>query len=190
MGSCCGNDKAGSVPPSATSGRKRSVLLLLMSIAMALLFQYIVGPRISQVSIGNFVTDAWTEGCTGFSTDALQERCVGNNGVYRATSSVLIFFLLLAITAYVKPTYNREAWPAKYILYVFLAAAMCFVPNDPYFGEIYLNIARVGGVLFIIIQQIIILDIAWNWNEVSFVLFMVLLVDFFSHLLLVYTGLG
>lgn len=167
MNSCCGNDKASDVPPSATSGRKRSVLLLAIATVVALIFQYVVGPQVVRISINNYVTNAWTDGCTNQATEDLQERCVGNNGVYRATSSALVFFLLAAIAAVCKPTANREAWPAKYILFIFLVIGTCFIPNDPLFSDIYIQIARIGAVFFIIVEQVIILDLAYNWNEVS-----------------------
>lgn len=163
--SCCGNDKASNIAPSATSGRKRSVLLLLFTIAIAFSFQYGVATYVVRIPLDNFVTQAWTDGCLGFNNDELQEKCIGNQGVYRATSSALLFFVLAAAAAYCKPTANREAWPAKYILFFFLTLATCFIPNDPLFSVIYLNIARVGGTLFVIIQQIIILDLAYNWND-------------------------
>lgn len=163
--SCCGNDKSSSTPPSATSGRKRSVLLLILTVIIAFVFQYAVGPYVMDISTSNYVTESWTDGCLDYESESLNKKCVGNQGVYRATFSAFIFFILAAVASYCKPTANREAWPAKYILFVFLAVAMCFLPNDPLFSSIYRNIARVGGVVFVIIQQVIILDIAYNWNE-------------------------
>mmetsp|Transcript_17022 Transcript_17022/g.25179 ORF Transcript_17022/g.25179 Transcript_17022/m.25179 type:complete len:462 (-) Transcript_17022:70-1455(-) len=163
--SCCGNDKPSSTPPSATSGRKRSVLLLILTTILAFVFQYAVGPYVMDLSISNYVTESWTDGCLNYKEESLQKKCVGNQGVYRATFSAFIFFIFAAAAAYCKPTANREAWPAKYVFFIFLALAMCFIPNDPLFSSIYLNIARVGGIIFVIIQQVIILDIAYNWNE-------------------------
>lgn len=163
--SCCGNDKPSSTPPSATSGRKRSVLLLIITMFTAFVFQYAVGPFVMDLSMSNYVTDSWTDGCLQYESEALNKKCVGNQGVYRATFSAFVFFLLASISVYLRPTANREAWPAKFVLFFFMVLAMCFIPNDPLFSLIYLNIARVGGIFFIIVQQIIILDIAYNWNE-------------------------
>ena len=42
---------------------------------------------------------------------------------------------------------------------------MCIVPNQPLFLKVYMNIARVGGVIFILFQQIVFVDIAMNWND-------------------------
>lgn len=165
MGACCGNDKPSSVAPGASSGRKRSVLLLVVAIAIALAFQYGVARYIVTVSFSNYVTTAWLDGCEDYETDALVERCAGQAGVYRASFSALVFFLLATIAVACKKTANREAWPAKYILFLFLVAGMCFVPNQPLFTDIYLNIARVGAVFFILFEQIIMVDIAYNWND-------------------------
>lgn len=64
-----------------------------------------------------------------------------------------------------KPSASREAWPAKYVLFLFLVAATVFIPNEPLFSPILLNIFRAGAVLFILFNQLVILDIAYNLNE-------------------------
>jgi len=165
MGACCGNDKPSTVAPGASSGRKRSVLLLVLAIAIALAFQYGVATYIVNVTFSNYVTNAWLDGCDIYETDALVERCAGQAGVYRATFSALVFFVLATIAVVCKRSSNREAWPAKYTLFLFLVAGMCFVPNEPLFTSIYLNIARVGAVIFILFDQIVMVDIAYNWND-------------------------
>jgi serine incorporator 1/3 len=113
----------------------------------------------------NFFQDSWMDGCTTYESVELRERCVGNSGVYRAASAATLFFLLAAIAVMCKPTFNREVWPAKYILFLFLCAATIFIPNEPVFSDIYMNIARAGGALFILVQQVIFLDMAFNWND-------------------------
>jgi serine incorporator 1/3 len=134
-----------------------------MTIGIAFAFQYGVAPKILTIPISNYVTTAWTDGCLQFGD--LTEQCVGNNGVYRATASALLFFILAGLAAFCKPTANREAWPAKYVLFLFLVLGTCFIPNVPLFTPIYLNIARIGAIIFVVIQQIIILDLAYNWND-------------------------
>jgi serine incorporator 1/3 len=141
------------------------VFLLILTLALAFAFQYGVGPYIHSISIGNYVQKAWTDGCLDFATEDLAERCVGNNGVFRATASALVFYVLAAIAAACKPTANREAWPAKFVLFLFMVLVTCFIPNDPIFSGIYLQIARIGGFLFILAQQVVILDLAFNWND-------------------------
>ncbi len=165
MGACCGNDKPSTVAPGAASGRKRSVLLLVLAIGIAIGFQYGVASYIVNVSFTNYVTSAWLDGCDIYETDALIEKCAGNAGVYRATFSALVFYCLATVAVICKKTANREAWPAKYTLFLFMVMGMCFVPNEPLFSSIYLNIARVGAVFFILFDQIVMVDIAYNWND-------------------------
>lgn len=164
VSSCCGNDKPSTIPPGASSGRRRSVLLLLLAIAIGFAFQYGIAPALVHTKINNYVTRAWTDDCHQ-ETVALREKCAGNSGAFRAASSATLFFVLAAMAVYCKPTANREAWPAKYVLFFFLCLATCFIPNKPLFSEIYLNIARIGAVIFIFFQSIIILDLAFNWND-------------------------
>ena len=164
LSSCCGNDKPSTVAPGAASGRKRSVLLLILAIAISFAFQYGVAPYIVSISISNYVTEAWLSGCD-YEEDALTENCAGQAGVYRAALAALIFFALAAVAVACKRTANREAWPAKYVLYLFLVLGFCFVPNDPLFLAVYLNIARIGGILFILFQQVVFVDLAHNWND-------------------------
>jgi hypothetical protein len=166
FGACCGNDKPGNVAPSAFSGRKRSVFLLVIAVAIAVGFQYGIAEIIYRLGpSANYVTEAWWKGCEEYDTGALQLRCIGNQGVYRSGFSAVSFFSLAAIAVCLSKTANRVAWPAKYVLFVFLAIGMAFVPNDPLFSHIFLNVARTGAILFIVIEQIIFVDLAHNWND-------------------------
>lgn len=166
LASCCGNDKPSTVAPGASSGRKRSVLLLIVAIAIAFAFQYGIASAIVNFdTVDNFVTDAWLDGCDNLETPSLVERCAGNAGVYRSSFSAFVFYILAGIAVCCKRTANREAWPAKYVLFVFLVVGMCFFPNEPLFLTVYLNVARVGAVLFILLQQVIFVDLAYNWND-------------------------
>lgn len=140
---CCGNEKDSTVPPGATSGRKRSVLLLLLSIALAISFQFGIAPYLVDMKTNNLIRDAWLDGCKkdDFSTE-LMKSCAGNNGAFRVSAATLLFFTLAGLAAAVRPTANREAWPAKFVLYLFLVLATVFIPNKPIFAVVFLNIAR------------------------------------------------
>ena len=167
MSACCGNDKKSTIPPSITSGRKRSVLLLFLALVLALVFQYYVGPLIvDSDEYTGFLSERWLDACSEYKAEPTWlEECAGNMGVYRVAAATTLFFVLAGIAAACKPTANREAWPAKYVLFVFLCAITILIPSDPWFDGVYLNIARVGGVCFVLLQQIIILDMALEWND-------------------------
>jgi len=167
--SCCGSDKNSTIPPSATSGRKRSVFLLMLSIVIALIFQYAVAPKLQPDRIYSgaiqYLVDAWSSGCGNYENAALQLRCSENSGVYRVASSAALFFTFSGIAAWKVPTANRDAWAAKILIFLMLVVATIFIPNDPLFSLIMVNIFRVGAVFFIIFQHVIFVDMAFNLNE-------------------------
>jgi len=172
LSSCCATNKDASVPPGATSGRKRSVLLLILSIAFAFGYQYGFGPNIVQYNnqIGpiGWMGRAWYNGCDQYVSDGdydLAHTCAGQAGVYRAAGSAFLFFILAAIAVKFNPRSNREAWASKYILFIILVGATIFIPNTPLFSPILMNIFRVGAVLYILFNQLIILDLCYNLNE-------------------------
>lgn len=109
-------------------------------------------------------------GCEEFDSDddnniSLQKICAGQSGVYRGAGSAFLFFTLAAMAAFCKPTANRDAWVAKYVLFLFLVVGTVFIPNEPVFRPILVNIFRVGAVLYLIFNQLIILDVCYNLNE-------------------------
>mmetsp|Transcript_6801 Transcript_6801/g.10166 ORF Transcript_6801/g.10166 Transcript_6801/m.10166 type:complete len:467 (+) Transcript_6801:54-1454(+) len=176
ISSCCGNDKPSTIAPGVHSGRKRSVFLLLFSIGISLFYQYYVGPAMKPSHIGglnpvlSYLSESWMGGCDEYldnddADDTLRQKCSGNNGVYRAAGSALVFYLLAGIASYCKPSANREAWPAKIALFIFLVIGTIFIPNDPLFSPVFLNIFRVGAIFFMIFNQLIIIDMAFNVNE-------------------------
>lgn len=163
-----------------TTGRKRSVLLLAMAIASSLWFQYYLGPSIVGKNgwlwniykmvpgTQKLVFGAWNDSCVAQYPDATDDviaDCAGNAGVYRPTFLSTMYFLINAIATRFAPTLNREAWPAKYALFGFALLVTVFVPNGPLFVGFYLWLARFGAAVFVVLQQVILIDVAYNWND-------------------------
>jgi len=193
-GSSLCNSCFGTVAVGST-GRKRSVLLLAIVIATSLWFQYDVGPSIITQSgwiyklyrfipyLGSSIHDAWFDGddylngharsgCQQYYDEnneegsmKLVEQCAGNAGVFRPTCISTFYFLINAVATKFVPTLNREAWPAKYALFAFALMVSVFIPNGPLFTGIYLWMARLGALCFVVLQQIILIDVAYNWND-------------------------
>lgn len=182
-GSSLCNSCFGTVAVGST-GRKRSVLLLAMVIATALWFQYNVGPGIVGETgtiyqllgwtpwVGKTIHGAWVDSCEAQYPDALDngvdgviEDCAGNAGVYRPCFLSTLYFLVNAVATRFVPTLNREAWPAKYALYFIGLLVTVFLPNGPLFTGLFLWLARIGAAIFIVLQQVILIDVAYNWND-------------------------
>lgn len=117
----------------------------------------------------NPIRKAWLDGCETSSVpdmdDTQLRSCVSIAGNFRVSAVTTLFFMIASMATFCQPTANREAWPIKIILYLSLVAATIVIPNEPYFTPIYFAIAIVGGVIFICLQQFVILDCSYNWND-------------------------
>jgi len=164
----------GSTSPQ-TTGRRRSVLLLILAVVLSLTFQYSLAPVILEKgqekwsiigsTIGKHVFNSWTSGCESYSSEDQIGQCVANAGVFRPTLLAFVFFVTAAVTSSVRPDFNRHVWPAKFTIYLLLVFLSIFASNSPWFSGVFLHVSRIGATVFIVIQQIIIIDLAYNWNE-------------------------
>eukprot|EP01062_Namystynia_karyoxenos_P070085 TRINITY_DN65476_c0_g1_i1.p1 TRINITY_DN65476_c0_g1~~TRINITY_DN65476_c0_g1_i1.p1 ORF type:complete len:459 (+),score=183.48 TRINITY_DN65476_c0_g1_i1:66-1379(+) len=120
--------------------------------------------------------------------------CLGVSAVYRLSFALFVFYLLLMLVASplsccltqgARRTVVTRSWhpasgeeargaarvPAvcdcclciKVLLYLVLIVASFFIPAEFFQGYAY--VAAVCGVIFLIMQCIIIIDFAYNWNE-------------------------
>jgi serine incorporator 1/3 len=171
---CLGSTAAG------TTGRKRSVLLLTLAVVLALWFQYAVGPAIVTQKgalwktyrfipgMGSMVYGAWSKECLQYydkKDTTLLEQCAGRAGVMRPMAIATLFFAIMAIATNVQPRLNRELWPAKYTIFGFAVFFSLFISSGPLFTGLYLWLARLGATLFVVLQQVILIDVAYNWND-------------------------
>ena len=144
---------------------------------IALWFQYSVGPSIvtetgwvwrtyrALPGTGNLVYKAWKdESCTKYS-GKLMSQCAGNAGVFRPMFLTTSFFSISALVVHANPSLNREAWPAKYTVMFFALIATMFIPNSPLFSGFYLWVARLAAAAFVVLQQIILIDVSYNLND-------------------------
>jgi Serine incorporator (Serinc) len=168
LSSCCGNDKASTVPPGLHSGRKRSVLLLMAGIGLSIIYQYGLSALMLNDRLPSqlFLRGYWLDDCTAeygardaaannsnntsntnnnvnnTIDDSFVRGCVEQQANYRVAAATTLFFILAGVAALCKPTANREAWPAKFILYLFLIVATIFIPAQFWLSAVFLNVAR------------------------------------------------
>ena len=135
--------------------------------------------------MGKVLFNSWTSDCQIYDGDnnnnennengnenndasnysAAFEQCVANAAVYRPTFVATLFFLTSAVATYSNPRLNKEAWPAKFGIYIILLVIFTWVPNAPILAPFFVVLFRIGAMIFIFIQQVILIDIAYNWNE-------------------------
>ncbi|KAL7456666.1 LOW QUALITY PROTEIN: hypothetical protein ACHAWC_008140 [Mediolabrus comicus] len=150
-----------------TTGRRRSVFLLVLSVILALLFQYSLAPTILQKGgekwsiIGSTTRlfTSWTNGC---DNQAQLDQCAANAGVYRPTFVAFLFFVVATVASFIRPDLNRHH-KIHNISLIGLSIYLC-IEHSVVLG-VFVHISRLGATLFIVIQQIILIDLAYNWNE-------------------------
>lgn len=119
--------------------------------------------------MGKALKTAWVDGCEQYSNSDdgrrdLLLQCVGNAAVYRPTFCAFLFFAISSVSTYMSPVLNKEIWPAKIGAYFILLIISMFIHNSFYTG-LYLLLVRIFAMIFILIQQVILIDVAYNWNE-------------------------
>ncbi|GAV05753.1 hypothetical protein RvY_15833 [Ramazzottius varieornatus] len=98
-------------------------------------------------------------------------RVAGYNGVYRICFALTCFFVLLMVLMFnTKSSKDPRAgiqngfWFFKYAIVVGIAVGAFFIPGNE-FATAWMYIGMVGGFLFIVVQLVLIIDLAHSWAE-------------------------
>lgn len=96
---------------------------------------------------------------------------VGYMAVYRICFALVCFFMLMALMMIgVKSSRDARApiqngfWGLKFLVVIGIAIAAFFIPGG-WFGPTWMWVGLIGGLIFILIQLILILDFADNWAD-------------------------
>lgn len=97
---------------------------------------------------------------------------VGYLAVYRICFALVCFFSLMAVMMIgAKSSRDGRApiqngfWGIKYIVVIGFAIGAFFIPNDTSFPTIWMWVGLFGGVAFILVQLVLIVDFAHSWAE-------------------------
>lgn len=154
MCSCGGGDGS----PQPSEGRKRSVMMVMFSLILSLLLQFLVIPN----AYWDKLDFAWD--CKQESDDVdVQQSCRANSAVFRVSMVAALFFLMNGLASAASPGFNSKYWGAKIAAYLLMLLAAMFTPSAVFTG--YLNLARIGAAIFVCLQQIILIDLAYDWND-------------------------
>jgi len=99
-----------------------------------------------------------------------QKLCYGNMSVYRVSSTLALFHLILALVMIgvktkkePRASFQHTWWSVKIVMLLGLLTGIFFIPNQAFIGYAYL--ALVGSLIFILIQLVLLVDFAHSWNE-------------------------
>ncbi|CAM9208609.1 unnamed protein product [Chrysoparadoxa australica] len=149
---CTGNS-AVDIPTDLMVGKLRSLSLVIGSIILGLLTQYYWADDAARY------LSAWSGSCGDSSS------CIGNHAIYRTSFIDSVFFSLMMVGSAFSGYFNNRYWGPKLLLWSGLTLAAIFMPNHVFGDGGYVWVARFGAFLFTILQQLVLIDIAYKWND-------------------------
>lgn len=116
----------------------------------------------STATSSNFIPGDYTADCS---------IAVGYLAVYRICFAFACFFALMSVMMLgAKSSRDARAgiqngfWGIKYLIVIAIAVGAFFIPNGS-FGTFWMWIGLIGGVVFILVQLVLLVDFAHSWAE-------------------------
>mmetsp|Transcript_20782 Transcript_20782/g.27344 ORF Transcript_20782/g.27344 Transcript_20782/m.27344 type:complete len:477 (+) Transcript_20782:153-1583(+) len=147
---------------SKNAGRNFSLVVFPLTITMALILQYWLAAKMDSIWV-------WTTGCEEKDeAPHFDEICRGNTMVLRYSFALALFYFILAIICKADPSFQNREMVTKTIIITSLLVITIFTPNWIYDLHFYGWVARIGGFCYIIAQQVILIDLAYYWNDMLY----------------------
>jgi hypothetical protein len=123
-----------------------------------------IGVSVAALNYGGSLPDGYEDGCEEGGSEYSSE-CRGYSAVFRVSFALTAFFSLHAVGVAVRPSIFDRAWGLKLGLVCLIALAFYFSPAQVFNTHGYAWFARIAAAVFLVMQQMILLDIAYTWNE-------------------------
>lgn len=96
-----------------------------------------------------------------------EKSCKGNQAVLRVSFALVIVYSLTLFLTLLNPMYFDDWWILKFLIF---GGLLVLFLTETVSGEVfdrngYAWFGRIGGFLFIMLQQVILLDFAMSWSE-------------------------
>jgi hypothetical protein len=104
---------------------------------------------------------SWDEGCPGTYLD----ECKQNSAVFRVSFALTLFFIMQIIGTTILTKSFDYLWVIKIVVFGAILFGFFYAKSTVFDIHGYAWFARITGFLFLILQQIILLDVAYTWNE-------------------------
>ena len=98
-------------------------------------------------------------------SDEYQSSCRADTSVLRVSLVTTVFFLVQSLQSYVSRGSEGSGMAAKLFLYLISLLSTALIPSSVFDGHGYLQVSRFFGAVFVVLQQVILIDIAYNWND-------------------------
>lgn len=104
---------------------------------------------------------AFEKHCTG----EYEDTCKSNSAVLRISCAMTITFAFQLIGSRIYSAFYDILWPIKGSIFFALSIGFFFVSSDSFGTQGYAWFARITGFFYLILQQIILIDLAFSWNQ-------------------------
>jgi hypothetical protein len=137
----------------AKKGTYMSFLLMLIGILVS-----IITYKYSK----DFTSSAFTNYC---NDPVYESSCKANSAVLRVSLALTVLFGIQILGTFVYTPFFDFLWVIKLCGFFALMIGLFFVDGQSFGTEGYAWFARITGFFFLILQQVILIDMAYSWNE-------------------------
>jgi len=144
--------------PDTSPGRNGTILcFFLFTVGLIVsIITYVQAPS-------NITLSAWNDGCP--SDPIYEHSCKANSAVLRISCAMTIVFGTLAICTRIYTKFYDILLVVKFVVFIALVIGFFFGKSSDFGLDGYAWLARITGFFFLILQQVILLDVAYSWNE-------------------------
>lgn len=114
----------------------------------------------------------FNETCVTLQAGANCNRLIGYVAVYRIGFTMVVFHgLLMILTLCIsdgkgcRPAIHNGFWGLKILVLVGICIGSFYIPENDMFNKSWMYVGMVGGALFIILQLILLVDVAHTWHS-------------------------
>jgi len=131
-------------------------------VALGILLLYGLSGALSEIGFIADIIGKYVQCQPGEGIDS----CLGVSSIYRLSLALaamhILILLMLLLRNGCSRVFNEEVWPFKILLIVGVFVGCMFIKNDSF--QIYSTIAMVAGVIFLLFQIIMIIDLFYQWG--------------------------
>ncbi|XP_076802814.1 serine incorporator 5-like [Clavelina lepadiformis] len=171
---CCCGSAACSLCCSCLPSMKTSTGTRLMY-----MFFLVLATAVSCVMLSSSVQEGlrslwfYQQLCASIEDNAVNcSALLGAEAVYKIMfGTACFFFLLIVLTFGINNTQDCRAslqngfWFIKFLILAGICTGAFFIPNTTTFVQVWRYIGMAGGILFILLQLVLLIDFAHTWNS-------------------------
>ena len=105
--------------------------------------------------------NVWLEGCP----EDLEQKCLSSQVLFRFSFALVCIFTINLIGTTIAIDFYDKHWALKYLSFVGCIVGFYYASPAVFDLHGYAWFARIAAFFFLLLQQIILLDFAYTWNE-------------------------